>query len=151
MNKLELKHLAPYLPYGLKVFWHKDSDPVWMEISEGQLSHIIRRSTEYPNDNKWKPILRPLSDLCKLGYKIKYPTEHSINMLIGKNDNYGQVTLSEYKDKLSIDIESEDYSNNENIDYSIFLTIQEQLFKGHFDVFGLIPLRLAIDINTIKS
>jgi hypothetical protein len=56
MKKLELKHLAPYLPYKLK----------YKSLFNGSINNLYDLSTDI-NDNYWgvkiKPILRPLSDL----------------------------------------------------------------------------------------
>lgn len=50
--KLELKHIAPYLPYGLK-YVHKNI--IW------DLTHLDSTT----KNREYKPILRPLSDLTK--------------------------------------------------------------------------------------
>jgi len=66
--KLELKHLAPYLPYGLKIQGqtHKDIEELSC-VTETSIN-IVGRGFTY---GMWadifdiKPILRPLSDLTK--------------------------------------------------------------------------------------
>ncbi len=153
--ELKLEHLAPYLPYKLQLLQiRRNDDPTRNNIKrvvEWKLGDIIQPFVT----KRWmvksiKPILRPLSDLRKLGDENIPINEHTINMLIGTDDDYGKAMLSEYKGKLRIEIESEDYSNYEFIDYSIFQIIQNELLKGHFDVFGLIEKNLAVDINTLK-
>ena len=67
--KLELKHLAPYLPYGLKLYYEHTK-------KIGQVSNIYTIGEGYDNDDikisidrgsdehiwMYKPILKPLSD-----------------------------------------------------------------------------------------
>ena len=50
--KLELKHLAPYLPYGLSI-----------KNSIGKVIELTVMDFCYHLDKGFKPILRPLSDL----------------------------------------------------------------------------------------
>lgn len=117
--KLELKHLTPYLPYGLKIRnqafridyvnkefgvlngiypLYKDEKCYWQyTTSENSTGSSLKNC---------KPILRPLSDLTK---------EYDL-------DNSYEGWQSEWI---------------------------EHLLSKHFDVFGLIEKGLAIDINTI--
>jgi len=53
--KLTLKHIAPYLPYGLKIQYNNPSHKTWNTMSLTHMSVDIIPL--------WKPILRPLSDL----------------------------------------------------------------------------------------
>lgn len=85
MDKLELKHLAPYLPYGLK-FHHFDEERIIHSICEfSQITPdeivIINNMHEYAYEigsHHVKPILRPLSDytdinspaICDLGIDL---------------------------------------------------------------------------------
>lgn len=57
MEKLTIKELAPYLPYGLNVV--NENGIGYCEINNIQIAHII----EYDRISEVKPILRPLSDL----------------------------------------------------------------------------------------
>lgn len=88
MEKLELKHLAPYLPYGLTgicteeftgietvygISYYKGSSDVYLITSFDDLD------IEY-----FKPILRPLSDLTKKEYKNSFygnPLDYKIDEL----------------------------------------------------------------------
>ena len=130
VEKLELKHLAPYLPYGLKCeildykcdyvgdkydtikgyYFYGDSP--YFNFKHGR-DHAGKNTTNF------KPILRPLSDLktfeiIDVDQVVEYRF-NSVNLV--KLNLYWQVEL---------------------------------LFENHFDVFGLIEKGLAIDINTIK-
>jgi len=64
MSKLELKHLAPYLPYGLKIYHKKEV----FELTGIKPHCGITMLTfdgvgiEWGYINNCKPILRPLSD-----------------------------------------------------------------------------------------
>jgi hypothetical protein len=144
MEKLELKHLAPYLPYGLKVM------SIYNEVSEinsinysldkqsrDSLNLLIGRNPlRFRGDNldTIKPILRPLSDLTK---EIEYDGE--------------TITPCIYWDDINIAYEK-NLRSMAKFNYSdgympYFIT--EKLLEWHFDVFGLIEKGLAIDINTL--
>ena len=77
--KLELKHLAPYLPYGLNIdtsYWDDEPSPIGKNIisemtqddvicSYGWASTHGRMIQQEYSIDRIKPILRPLSDLTK--------------------------------------------------------------------------------------
>lgn len=119
--KLELKHLAPYMPYKLycqtldKKEGHLTKKEL-IEISQNKVKVELMKG--FPlrvlKFNEIKPILRPLSDLTK---------EEYINLF--------------YENPL-------DYKVDE-LPYKKFT----KLLELHFDVFHLIPQGLAVDINTI--
>ena len=121
--KLELKHLAPYLPYELKVFL-----PIWK--CERTISQLRQKSivTKDFANHLWfidvKPILRPLSDLTKVnGFSLSDMITHGYHNEFWLPENF------EVKYLMHLDF--------------------EKLVSWHFDVFGLIEKGLAIDINTI--
>lgn len=63
--KLEIKHLAPYLPYLLQRF-HKVSNPNGENITALTVTNLNETlSLKSKCDYFFKPILRPLSDLAK--------------------------------------------------------------------------------------
>ena len=121
--KLELKHLAPYLPYCLNIYINDLRD----HVNNFTLELYKDISLKDVIDNENKPILRPLSYLTK---QIEHNGEKFllIDFLLDKD-------IIVY---------------NPNIDYRLlrFGDI-EKLLKHHFDVFGLIDKGLAIDINTL--
>lgn len=125
--KLELKYLAPYLPYRLQVEIERLKYPCGKEIVELNLKNI----EQFDNKKMWKfkPILRPMSDLhnTELTYKEK-ATEKSIC----NNDDY---------------VIEKDFKKTEIVSASFYLW----LISEHFDVFGLIEKGLAIDINTLNT
>lgn len=147
MVKLELKHLSPYLPYRLKI-QHKT---IFQE--SGYESVDTLTSYNIPNvieSDKRKPILRPLSDLSRVGCKETTINEHTINTLLG----YGDIEFSHFKGDLDFIHEgnsSQRYDSSKTISFKTFETVRAELLKGHFDVFGLIEKGLAIDINTLEK
>lgn len=120
--KLELKHLAPYLPYGLKR--HCPSSNVM--IHDYTAMEFTQETCDRHQSYGWKPILRPLSDLTEIFYWDNLQDgdceldRERINEI--KNSPRGHLKL---------------YQSN-------------YLFKHHFDIFGLIEKSLAIDINTLS-
>lgn len=145
--KLELKHLSPYLPYGLKVHNGNHAqtmtkcynDPfVMIEITGYGMG---QRFTMNPDKVKpiWKPVLRPLSDLMKHEY---------INTFWQKDSFLDEITESDNQlEKATHFINRFRITDN---DYCYPYDFFSKLFENHFDVFGLIPAGLAIDINTLK-
>jgi hypothetical protein len=132
--KLELKHLAHYLPYELK-----------MELLDFPLSKTFGRHfrilrldcghdfNHYLSDNKVRPVLRPLSEL---DWQI------IINELHGNMcDAYFDFIDSWHENSTIQD------TRFEQMPYEIISI----LFREHFDVFGLIEKGLAIDINTLSG
>ena len=161
--KLELKHLAPYLPYGLKgnVFIYSDHE-FWKNeplesiclrdniLSFPDATDVYLESTE---ETVFKPILRPLSDLGRYNDEVII-NEHYINSVlteIGYNQEYG--VFSYYKGEIDIELAEDSYlryDKRKMISYKCIQKITELLYEGHYDVFGLIQEGLAIDMNTIK-
>jgi hypothetical protein len=136
--KLELKHLAPYLPYTLKVWDSYSDEPkeLYGLCNDGADEVAVQTKPSYPVSGRQifeiKPILRPLSDLvkeCELEYNPEENGTSWVEQLLGKNLRYFNYLT--YKPMF----------NN----YWEF----ERLVKNHFDVFGLIEKGLAININTI--
>ena len=158
--KLELKHLADYLPYGVKV-----TNIHILNIGNGigSLSHLLTTKND-----QYKLILRPLSDLTK---EIKVNEETFIPMVY-LFMNFCKV----HPDKYSLDIGKTiilmDVQHEFNEWYFVY-HIKEKLFEfsnkretayrnlnqyemfellksWHFDIFGLIDAGLAVDINSVK-
>lgn len=63
--KLEFKHIAPYLPYGIEFFDYKKAKIVFDTYSVMSTGEYNEYSLPYILKNQVKPILRPLSDLTK--------------------------------------------------------------------------------------
>jgi hypothetical protein len=125
---LTIKHLAGYLPFGLKIL------NGWGDIKT--------LTVFYLNDENngvffgIKPILHPLSDLTK---------EIEVN-----GEKF--VPISELKSQCSYEISNEIdkfiiYKNYGDMPYWVI----KKLLEWHFDIYGLIENGLAIDINTLKN
>jgi len=152
--KLEKKHLAPYLPYGLKV-WHTENIEFGKQIQKKcELNGIFTDCCTFINASDWyfnteenecdiKPILRPLSDINKEieinGEKVN-PSEILINKNFGFSEKSG--CIEEYLDAFTLHYK--DYN-----EYPYWLI--QFLCKYHFDFMGLIPAGLAVDINTLNK
>lgn len=136
--ELELKHLAPYLPYDLMFYYEAlDGTPA---LPWKLTSNTIEGAVFYQN----KPILRPLSDLTKeieVNGKKFIPLE--VVLSISANEEraleiYG--TIPDYWNHFTaIEPRYWDY------------WIVQKFLEWHFDVFGLIPQGLAYDINKIDK
>lgn len=142
--KLELKHLAPYLPYGLEFILLRYDKDIFVcqglrihKYSGGDYIMAIHENGEYniSIDGDWyKPILRLMSDLTRAEFK--------------------QIWEDSQCEKEEDDWVLEAISGGHIFCYADFQNITyrgiETLLANHFDVFGLITAGLAIDINTIK-
>ena len=139
--KLELKHLAPYLPYGVMIYSKfKNSD----NYSTFEINHKNFNSTLTHNSRK--PILRPLSDLSEV---IEHNNEKFIPTELLDSDEYPIDFFVDTNFEYILDWIN-CYQKNHHILFLPFGLIN-QLIEWHFDVFGLIEKGLAIDINTIKK
>lgn len=139
--KLELKHLAPYLPYGLKIKGEKPvSEYDLMTLCDRRGLSNITIDTVIDAPAFYKPILRPLSDLTK---EIehngkKFTPEIELLQLFGDFElNHNPRLLNFTLDKW--------------VSWSDLTKFTGILFEWHFDVFGLIENGLAIDINTLNK
>jgi hypothetical protein len=142
--ELEIKHLAPYLPYGLKLQYvvreKVEKTGVLQSISHRDFeTHPTRVSIEglYNEEHIWmfKPILRPLSDLNN--EIVINGEKHQMWLLIN-----GQKAL-----------ENGEIENMNGYQYSILELSYNKIqtiLKFHFDIFNLIGQGLAVDINTIN-
>lgn len=144
--KLELKHIAPYLPYGLNTVNFNTNGlldkPLLSKVIPANILGFIDGSTES------QILLRPLSDLTK---EIEVNGEKFVPIdwfEIGDDENdsleydNGNIKLIRSLESLSKD----SFANDVN--YFPFGVV-EKLLEWHFDVFGLIQQGLAIDINTL--
>lgn len=162
-EKLELKHLAPYLPYGLKVEF--DYETLIGELKSlcsfrNTCSLMFRTLWDDIHFDEIKPIHRPLSDLTKEIenngerfvpiaelLKLKYPYERNYD------SKYGLITIDGegypkafYTYRANFDIMINPYNIRE-----LHYWIVEKLLSWHFDLYGLIESGLAIDINTLNK
>ena len=138
--ELELKHLAGYLPYGLK-YIDKDSGKV--KIMKTLSSEINMVDFGWGNAhvfNEFKPILRPLSDLDEI---IEYGGEKFVPIDWIENKYY---TLSLHKECEKL-LEKGGYLWINHISHLLI----SHLYEWHFDVHNLIENGLAININELDK
>lgn len=151
MEKLELKHIVGYLPYGLKMIHNykkarhngEKKLRLWvMELSFMNAQIIVR-------DEDRKLILRPLSDLTK---EIEVNGEKFVPIEwfeIGDDSNdseeydHGNIKLIKTLERIS------KFNISNDILYLPHGVVQK-LYEWHFDIQGLIEKGFAIDINTLK-
>jgi hypothetical protein len=130
--KLELKHLAPYLPYGLKGVYHESI--ITLSLNGFSSATEIGYDISLFLKCEIKPILRPLSDLT---IEITHNGQTFVP-IEWFEEKYFATDLPAQCERI---IEDDRWVNQ-----SSYMLI-EQLFEWHFDVFGLIEKGLAIDIN----
>ena len=145
MKKLELKHVAPYLPYELLIFdshFGRKNIKMVLENDTFDISKGVKVQ-DVLGGECFKPILRPISDLIKeieVNGKKFVPVEYL-------NDNYYVQFSNDIEDINELrpaDGLREFYLDD-------ILEFTSKLFEWHFDVFGLIKDNLATDINTLKK
>lgn len=172
-KKLELKHLAPYLPYDLRVC-HEDHIAIIMTfyLPAGNHNHdlwVVEMEDEKErylscsvNFKEVKPILRPLSDLTK---EIEVDGEKFIPIIkMVAECHYWMDYYNQGLGKFGENIKSTRSKPIYNVGYGdmkIYWVVDftyipaldwqyiQKLFEWHFDVFGLIEKNLAININDI--
>lgn len=164
MNKLKLKHLAPYFPYDLKV--------QRCNCFEVVRPSMFPRNWNDEHINFPKPYLRPLSDLSKeichngLGFiPLEYFSKDFTTDIDFIEDNKAiwQSMSGNGFSTYSYEIEVLNFDNYDEPLFIEHLLIDgkgdgkvmnyvnfNKLISWHFDVFGLIEKGLAIDINTLK-
>ena len=147
--ELEVKHLAPYLPYGLKVLHCTDKDFPKKEalLTISDYNWLIKQSY-------FKPMLRPLSDLTK---EIEHNGEKfipinelekgengSIYSLFSSDGNNTQTITITYK--MMGDTFTDYIINRNSIENTDYKYVQK-LFEWKFDVFSLIENGLAVAVT----
>ena len=150
--KVELKHLAGYLPYGLKAVKlyrpHGQENKVKESIIEikglfidsDSLRFVANMGYDNYCDSSFKPILRPLSDLTE---EIEHNGESFIP-IDWLEDKYYTLSLHKECERLL-----EEYGHLWFNQMSHLLVIH--LYEWHFDVHNLIPNGLAININDLNK
>jgi hypothetical protein len=120
--KLELKDLAPYLPYGLKAIIRLREDS-GLPINDECIVNVTCFEAAYLGSeyDEFKPILRPLSNY------------EDIDEILNEMNDYEIIMIEDNPDLIK------------RLSYDVI----ELMFKNHIDILGLIPKGLAIDINTL--
>jgi len=140
-DKLELRHLAPYLPYGLAVTQTTQENSFvidgirkvkdyYVVIAHNDDGSFFERGMNYV-----KPLLRPLSDLTK-------EIEHNGEIIIPANwlHNHYSNTPNWFEHSEQW-IKDKDDLRDTICEYCVV----QKLIEWHFDVWGLIENGLAID------
>jgi hypothetical protein len=123
--KLEIKHLSPYLPYGLKLY-DTYTKSIYLNAVRGETLDYL---TIGENDSV-KPILRPLSDLAR---KIQFRGNKVFPVDIIKD--YCGYEIITNKERIVEPLTM--------LPYLVFNLLCEM----HFDMFNLIEKGLAISIH----
>lgn len=153
MERLTIKELAPYLPYGLKAaFIVRDEirridtlrslydienyDDIKLSIGHSDSEHIWM----------FKPFLRPLSSLTE---EINWGNQtYAIIDLFEIGDDGGYIYEYDHGNiKLISQLKTiAEYNYHHDINYLPYPVVQV-LIEHHFDVFGLIDRSLALPIE----
>jgi len=151
MEKIKLKHLAPYLPHGLKMLNTKSGkiiDVIGLQESVSCI-RLFTTDAEYQLDI-WPliPILRPLSDIDK---EVNYGQQtYAVTDLFEIGDDGGyNYEFDNGNIKLIQQLRSMGKYNVYHDFNFMPYAVATELFERHFDVFGLIEQGLAVDINSI--
>lgn len=159
IEKLELKHLAPYLPYGLKDVKYYDGFTFNGEVTVLNVMNYVYKDTSA------KIVLHPLSDLTKhcedLGFVPIYELLNSKEGDFLVKERFGKIQATNrieiWTNPEHVDITGENIPSQyvEGIFTSSILAHSYnrviKLHEWHFDVFGLIESGLAIDVNTLET
>jgi len=128
--KLELKHLAGYLPYGLKGIHLGNSVEMTIHIFTEDIKENSISILGFFNE--CKPILRPLSDLTKeieINGEKFVPLEY-ISTSVKDSQQNARYLFKGFYDNLSH-------------------WKTQRLLELHFDIYGLIENSLAISIHDV--
>lgn len=158
--KLELKHLAPYLPYELGILLEisiteTDSFPLTTENIEGVLEYqkkpILRPLDDLVNEitqNGQKVV--PIVELLKMQYVSWYKEKEGTRYAEIEHGQTGTRYFAFYKNHSPYNFKLNKYkfmTGRNEIEY----WIMQKLIEWHFDVFNLIEENLAVDINKIQT
>jgi hypothetical protein len=137
--ELELKHILPYLPYGLKFeLLDYKCDYVgekygvcngFYPIGEGTYYTFKNRDTAGKNKNNIKPLLTPMSKFDGWAFK---KTMYELGITFSQSKELFQLSIGE----ITVD--------------QITVGLQNALAANHIDFQDLIKQGLAIDKSTIK-
>lgn len=133
--KLKIEHLAPYLPYKLLLGLE---DTMELEEMIGLLKDEVLTTEDNYEYSIAKPILRPLSEV----------KNYFLELWAKGDSDTRDYFDADYLGEFNIDADDTDFSNirTHYLPYGVFYL----LAKNHFDLFDLISLGLAIDINTLE-
>lgn len=140
--KLELKHLSPYLPYGVDCFVQGEGvtkfNIVGLNTNFVEYHEKGRSVTEQCPYEDCFLILRPLIDFNNFDLQV-VSNRVFIPMDFCDNENIISIHTPTKNHLISI--------NSKEITEETPLYLYKYLLERHFDVFGLIDKGLAININ----
>jgi len=136
--ELELKHLAPYLPYGLELRLEYFSKKYSEQVTENITLNVDNIHIFY-DDKNIKPILRPLSkltndELIPIGLIIRDIEKHKAT----------------YKDNIFAIEDAKAWIRTGMkpvLSLKQVCEVMEHLYSIHADIFGLIDAGLAIEME----
>src|SRR5690625_2245831 len=155
ITTLELKHIEPYLPYGLNVTFEGDDcthEVVGISIASKGVE-LISPFGDYGRADieDCKLILRPLSDLDKditHNGKTFNPVKELIKMPITKENNALMAFYS--LNTIGVGKYLEDVANYGDINQKyLSYPLATKLMEWHFDIFGLHEKNLCVYYNEI--
>lgn len=135
-SKLQIYHLAPYITYGVNMMANNGIIYKLTGDSSGQLtsSDRTKNTCDISFAIKYKPILRPLSDLL----------DRDKDYWIELGEVLGTMHPHHFSNAL---INKSTYA----LSHEKWLSVSEFLDKNHFDWrYNLIKEGLAININNLK-
>ena len=168
MKKLELKHIAPYLPYGLQVKCYNNTwDIDGYRDGSIKLLFLVDQHTLTSADlSDVKPLLRPLSTIDSKEVHEMFTIAFGefdfgkIKILDGVDGLCATATIQQpimkdgqkilSKTIMNITVFEENIAlkfirDGENLSTITPIRLLNFLFSKHFDVFGLIGHNLAIE------
>lgn len=179
--KLEVKHIAPYLPYGLKGVLIRDirdtfTDEEWCRDVENFNKGVIWDYAGYVDEDLELPLgegefsgflIRKEYAYTSADYDVK-PILRPLSDLLNEIEVDGEKIIPiEWFEIGDEDNNSNEYdfgniriirslkslAKNGSLNDIIFLPygLIQKLIEWHFDIFGLIEKGLAIDINTLNE
>ena len=152
MEKLTIKELAPYLPYGLKVLSERGTvyelDVYYNMMGSG----IEKRDLYSVLENGMKPILRPLSQLTE---EIEHNGKKFVPIdEIRKMSDVPYSKSFRFEEdgfKFTTQLMHSEYGNHQWLDYDFYSNNQyemyNKLFEWHFDTANLLGRGLALPID----
>lgn len=146
MEKLELKHIVGYLPYGVKA--------KYTDTFRDEVVGIIDGFEKYRGfcidgcfDKSMQPILRPLSDLTK---EIEHNGERFVPIEKLQEIYNKRLRFDEDGFYYHVDQSCVRKGGDEAFPFNQ-LEAYQYLYKWHFDLHNLIDNNLAISINFSKT
>jgi len=134
--ELKVEHLAPYLPYGLRLRYTREDSVIPEGIMTGVTTDYTETGTSIVHISRSRPLLRPLR-------MIDDEITHNGDTFVPIDfieDKYYSLSLHKECERL---LEYEGYRWISHMSYLLVL----QLLEWHFDIFGLIDAGLADELT----